>query len=123
MKQTTIKKSTRKLPCLLTDDEVRLRGIDLANANKEYADTKAEKTRIDRELNDKLKDTNERIHELKDAVRNGVEVRPVEVEIYVDRYLGKIRVTRMDTAEIIIDRLIQQDDYKQLELDMEDDDE
>ena len=123
MKTTIRKQATRKLPCILSNDEVRLRGIDLANANKLYADTKAEKKEVNRVLTEKLNATNERIHELKDAVRNGVEVRPVEVEIVVDNYLGKIKVTRLDTGETIIDRMLQPDDSKQMELDLEDDDE
>lgn len=95
------RKEVRCLPCPLTEEEQRLRGIELANHNAEYADTEAEKKQVTKDYGDKLKRINERIHELKDAVQTRVEVRDIECDVSIDRYLGKVTITRADTGEIV----------------------
>lgn len=101
MEQRVSRKEVRKLPCQLTPDEVRLRGIDLANSNTAYADLEDEKKRVVRDMGERLKAINSTIHELKDAVRHGVEVREVDCDVTIDRYLGKATITRTDSGEVV----------------------
>jgi uncharacterized FlaG/YvyC family protein len=104
MPEINTKTCVRQLPCNLTEDEVRLRGIDLAHANTQYADTKDEAKSKAKAYKDRLEKIYETIHDLKDAVRNGVEVRPVECDVLLDHYAGMVTITRRDTGDIVESR-------------------
>lgn len=106
MQETTIKKSLRKLPVRLSDDEVRLRGIDLANAVKDHLDLDEERKRVAKEYKERMEAIDESIRELKDQTRNAVEVRLVEVELVIDNYMGSVKITRTDTGEIVEQRMM-----------------
>ena len=97
----TTKQAVRTLPCKLSDDEIRLRGIDLAHANTEFAETKEAQKEAAKNFRDALDRINDRIHELKNAVSNGVEIRDVDVEFKIDAYLGGVTITRLDTGEVV----------------------
>lgn len=95
------RKSVKALPCKLSDDEVRLRGIDLAEAAKEHIDLQDAKKVTAKVFKDRIDAINKKIFELKDAVRNAVEVREIECELQYDYYMGKVTIVRMDSGEII----------------------
>lgn len=98
--------ATKKLPCQLTEDEVRLRGIALADAAKEHIDLQDAKKESAKEFKDKIDRVNAVICDLKDVVRNAVEVRDVDVEYRYDNYLGNVTVTRKDTGEVVEKRMM-----------------
>lgn len=89
------------LPCKLDDNEVRLRGIELAEAAKRHIDLQDEKKESAKNFKAQIDATNRDIARLKDSVRHAVEVRDIECELQYDFYMGKVTVVRKDSGEVI----------------------
>lgn len=100
-RNTLTRRTTRELPCKLTDDEVRTRGIDLARATSEHLAIQENKKAAAKGFKDELDTVNTRIYKLKNMVQHGVEIRDVSVECRIDAHLGVITFTRSDTGDIV----------------------
>jgi len=92
------------LPCPMTPEEHRLKGIALANANQEKARIEAEKKLANEGFKERLSAIDSRIGELRHEVISGCEHRPTEVR-EVRRYqTHMVDTIRLDTGETIRSR-------------------
>lgn len=90
---------TLDLPCKLTEEEIRTRGSEQAEAVGELSRQESEKKETVKGLNIGLKSTRKRINELAQAVRTGVEIRPVECRVVP---VGdEMHTERLDTNETV----------------------
>src|SRR5262245_35090842 len=92
---------TRKLPCLLTDEDLLDRGKQLANAEHDYGLVEAELKEAKADFKDQLDAIEERISELTTAIRDRVETRDVECSINNNFGTLQKEVIRSDTGEIV----------------------
>ena len=93
--------NTRRLLCKLDDQDILIRGQQLANAEKEYADIEAEKKTANQHFKDSMDAIGGRIYTLSAAIRDREEIRDVEVIVQDDNLMLKHRVVRLDTGEIV----------------------
>lgn len=91
--------TTLDLPCKLTEEEIRTKGSEQADAVGELSRQESEKKETVKGLNIGLKSTRKRINELAQAVRTGVEIRPVECRVVP---VGdEMHTERIDTNETV----------------------
>jgi hypothetical protein len=91
--------TTLDLPVKLTEEEIRTKGSEQADAVGELSRQEAEKKETVKELNIALKSTRKRINELAQAVRTGVEIRQVECRVVP---VGdEMHTERLDTNETV----------------------
>lgn len=91
------KTETRSLMCRLTDDEQRVRGVELADAQKRLAELTEEK----RAVGDRIKDTQATIDRLAETVKHRQEERPVTCTMTPDYGADSMTIRRTDTGEIV----------------------
>jgi len=91
------KTETRNLMCRLTDDEQRVRGIELAEAQKTLAELAEEK----REVGERIKATQATIDRLAETVKHRQEERPVTCTMDPDYGADSMTIRRTDTGEIV----------------------
>lgn len=91
--------TTLDLPVKLTEEEIRTKGSEQAEAVGELSRQESEKKETVKELNVGLKSTRKRINELAQAVRTGVEIRPVDCRVVP---VGdEMHTERLDTNETV----------------------
>jgi hypothetical protein len=111
-----IEKKTMSLPVKLTDEEVRLRGVELAAVTQEINKVDAQRKEVAKEYKDKLLDgLAEKRDTLARAVETREELRPVEV--YEVPNLGDATATiyRADTRERVQSRALSEYEIRKLE--------
>ncbi len=90
---------TLDLPVKLTEEEIRARGSEQADAVGELSRQEAEKKETVKGLNIGLKSTRKRINELALSVRTGVEIRAVDCRVVP---VGdEMHTERLDTNETV----------------------
>ena len=110
----------RKLMCQLTDDEQRMRGIDLASMHKELFELNDEK----RELAQKIKKATIKREMLAVVVKNKHEERDVVCTLHPDYAADSMTIRRTDTGDIVcIRQLDYSDKHSELPMDGLHDDE
>lgn len=92
---------TRRLPCILTEDDVLDRGKQLANAEHAYTQIEEQKRAATKDFKDQLDAIGGRIEELSTAIRDKVETRDVECAILADHTVMKKLLIRSDTGETV----------------------
>ena len=92
---------TRLLPCDMSTEEQRLRGIELAEAETALLAAELAKKAAAKEHKENVDVIQKCIYQLVKVVETGEEQR--QVECRVERLFGEgvIRVTRTDTGEIV----------------------
>lgn len=90
------KTETRSLMCRLTDDEQRVRGIELADAQKRMVELAEEK----REVGERIKATEATIDRLAEAVKHRQEELPVTCTLEPDYGADWMTIRRTDTGRI-----------------------
>lgn len=90
-------RETRSLECLLTEDEVREKGEELAAKLKRIAELTVEKSRITAQI----KPINEEVEELVEQIDTKKETRDVECVWIYGWELGEKYLVRDDTGEAI----------------------
>jgi len=116
------KTETRGLMCRLTDDEQRVRGVDLADAQKLLADLTEKK----REIGNQIKDAQDKIDCLAETVKHRQEERSVVCTLHPDYVADSMTVRRTDSYEIVAVRQLthaERQAYRQPKLPMEQDNE
>jgi hypothetical protein len=101
----------RELSVLLTDDEKRQRGMELARAENELTEfnDRERKARL-AELKAKESDIRARIAKLAGVVTTGSELRRVECRGDADYANGRVLLYRVDTGELIGDRALKDEE-------------
>lgn len=105
-------KITRTLPCKLTDEEQRQRGIQLAEREIEYEQVLAEKKTSSDAYSATAKSLRTRITDLTAAVNDKQEDREIEV-VWEFHYANKEKyLVRQDTMESIEKRTLTADELQ-----------
>lgn len=105
-------KITRTLPCKLTDEEQRQRGIQLAEREIEYEQVLAEKKTSSDAYSATAKSLRTRIVDLTAAVNDKQEDREIEVVWEFDYKTKEKRLVRRDTMESIEKRTLTADELQ-----------
>lgn len=105
-------KITHTLPCKLTDEEQRQRGIQLAEREIEYEQVLEEKKKSGDAYSATAKSLRTRITELTAAVNDKQEDREIEVVWDLDYKTKEKRLIRQDTNEIIEKRTLTADELQ-----------
>jgi hypothetical protein len=110
-----IEKKTMSLPVKLTDEEVRLRGVELAAVTQEINKVDAQRKEVAKEYKDKLDGLASKRDLLADAVNNRVESR--QVEVYEVHSLGDAtaKIYRADTNALVHSRALSESELKRAE--------
>ena len=93
--------ATRSLQCVLSSDELLVRGRELAVAQHERRECEARRKAAMATFKDEAEEIDGKIRTLTDVVRSGLEWRDVDVETKIERSLGVARVIRLDTGEVV----------------------
>lgn len=115
IKQDKPKTETKTLMCILTADEQRVRGIELAAAIKTLDELDVQK----REVTEKIKAAEARRDVLATVVKFCQEERPVECVLEPDYDADTMTVRRTDTGTVVCVRQLTLMERQQ-ELDLED---
>lgn len=91
------KTEPRLLMCRLTDDEQRVRGVELADAQTRLAELNEKK----REIGDQVKDCQAKIDRLAETVKHRQEERSVACSLTPDYSADSMTIRRTDTGEIV----------------------
>jgi hypothetical protein len=95
------KQETRSLLCPLSDEDLKLRGHNLAAAVKELEEVEAEKKQAVSEFGVRIKALDERIQSLAVVVKARHEARPITCEWRGDGKTGTMKLYRLDTDTVI----------------------
>jgi hypothetical protein len=88
-----------RLPCKLTDIELKSRGLELGHKLSELNDLEAKKKAAASTFSSAIKEVNAKIHELGETQRTGTEYRQVEVREERAFESNLIKIVRRDTGE------------------------
>jgi hypothetical protein len=97
---------TRNLKCLLTDDELKVSSEEVARLVQEKNCLEADKKSYASSFKAKIDSTNAAILEQTNKIRNKYEYRNIPCRIELNFTTCRIKVIRMDTHEVIEDRLM-----------------
>ena len=106
-------KTTKKLPVMLTEDEMRERGEALAESVETTAALTEEKKANDAEINGKIKTSKEITRKLSRIIASKTEDREVECEITKDFERGVVTLHRCDTGEVVETRPMTPDERQE----------
>ncbi len=101
------KKATDALRVVLTPEERMKAANEAADAVAAVQTQKADLDSMKSSINAQIKMKESEISAKSELVRNGYEIRPVELSVVYDYDLGRVQRVRKDTGEIIEDRMIQ----------------
>lgn len=113
----TRREVVKTLPVKLTTKELLAAGREQADAQEEKRDTEGQMKAAADEYKGKIKAITGKIVRLANLVRAGYEHREVKCEQVYDYETGRVQIMRMDTAEIVEDRPLRQDE-QQMQLPM-----
>lgn len=91
----------RKLPCILTPEELQARGQSLASCRMEIDRLTAEAKSLAAEYKDQLKGLGQESKRLAKVVKDRQETREVRCEAVLDFKDGRFCVARLDTGEVL----------------------
>lgn len=92
----------QKLPCALSVDERASKSDELAREIRRRTELEMQKATETRRLGDLIKRAAQRILDLGEEVRTGVEVR--DVPVTHEKRAGRLEVVRTDTGEVVSTR-------------------
>lgn len=105
-------KYTKDLPCVMTDDEKRLKGSAIAAAVSEKAELEAEKKEFGEDIKKRMGAVEKRISALAHELSTGKEVRAVECAEYEKYATRMVDLVRLDTGEVIFSRPMRPDELQ-----------
>lgn len=94
---------TKTLPCQLTEEEIRLRGLRLATLRSEIGDIEIEKKAANQEFKERIESREKQCGTLVKQITSGQEYREVivkDVEDFDKQQVCTIRVDTGDTVEV-----------------------
>jgi hypothetical protein len=104
------KKITRNLKCILTEDETRIYGMDLARSNASKDESEERKKEVDAQLKAEIESHSTRALNLARKINNGYEYRDVECLTEFDFTKNSATITRVDTGEVVEKRAMTDDE-------------
>lgn len=116
---TVVKTRDRRfLMCALTDEELKQAADDLAMYLDDLQSLDSELATIKSQFKGRIEQCEANVNAKKRLVRDKKEMRPVEVEVESDYSACMIRVTRLDTGDVIESRPMTGDE-KQLQMEFQ----
>jgi len=101
------------LPCVVTDSECLELAKQMSQLCKQKDDVEAEKARVGREFQKRIKDLSGEISGIKDVINTGLVNRHIACEKAFD-YRNKLCITtRIDTGEIVEERPLYEDELQE----------
>jgi len=105
-------KYVKDLPCVMTDDEKRLKGIALAQAVEEKRALDAEKKEFSEEHKSRVGRVDTRIYRLSHEVTTGRETRSVDCAEYERYPAHMVDLVRLDSGEVVFSRPMRPDELQ-----------
>jgi hypothetical protein len=105
-------KYVKDLPCAMTDDEKRLKGIALAQAVEEKRALDAEKKEWSEEHKSRVGRVDTRIFQLSHQVTTGRETRAVDCAEYERYPAHMVDLVRLDSGEVVFSRPMRPDELQ-----------
>lgn len=96
-----IEEIDRELKCDMTEEEQRLRGIQLAEITAECKKVEEEKKSVTKEFGDQIKALREKIESLGKDVESCTEKRRVPCHVDGELRTGEVKIIRLDTGEVV----------------------
>ncbi|MFN3200055.1 MAG: hypothetical protein ACE366_16785 [Bradymonadia bacterium] len=96
-----IEEIDRELLCDMTEEEQRLRGIELAELTAQFKELEAEKKAAAKEYGDRIKAMREKLESLSKDVESCTEKRRVACHIEGEIRSGEVQIRRLDTREVV----------------------
>lgn len=104
--------NTRILPVQLKEDEIKVKGEELAKAVDEHRKLEDEKKASAADFTKRLKASTANIIEVAKIVETGKEMREVPVRKDFDAKLNLCRIFRTDTDELVEARPMTEEEYQ-----------
>lgn len=98
--------TVESLRCDLTQEEQRVKGLDLAQQEKHVYDLNHAKKLAAEEFKEKIELATRRMTGCAQVLRDGYEYRPIECEEIYDFKSGLVRLMRKDTKSQVWERLM-----------------
>lgn len=96
--------TVKNLKCVLSPDEVRVYGQDLAKENASRDESEERKKEIDAQLKAEIESHSTKALSLARKINNGYEYRDVKCHELKDYRRGIVTIMRQDTNEIVSER-------------------
>lgn len=103
-------RESRRVPCILTDDEKTAIAKDAMESIAELTDLERAKKNAGKDFDNKIAATKEKIETLARAHREGIEQRLTPCTITLDYDRGVYLVCREDTGETVQERTLTADE-------------
>ena len=101
---------TRNLKCMLTQDETRTYGIELARENAAKDEAEERKKEVDAQLKAEIESHSTRALSIARKINNGYEYRDVECTLDCNYTKNSATIRRTDTGEVIETRAMTQEE-------------
>lgn len=101
---------SRSLSCVLTKDEKSSYGNALAHEIQRTTQAQETLKSIASEHKAIIQALKEEVMRLSNVINSGYEMRDVDCEVTKNLYLGTIKIIRMDTGEVIEERMLRGDE-------------
>ena len=107
-----IKETTEYLKCILSDDEVREYGIELARKHTEAEGLEGKKKSFNDQIKADISKVTADISGLSSKISNGYEFKDVECEEHYDYDEETVSIIRLDTGEVETSRKMNSNDLQ-----------
>ena len=98
------KKITQHLKVTLTDEQKKGYSEEIAQAVEEVAEGQNELKFVSTEIKARIQTSEAKLKELANKIRAGYEMKPVECLQTMDFSNGTVKIVRLDTDEIVLER-------------------
>jgi len=107
------KQFKKELPVVLTPDEIRERGVMMAQHINKIEGLVAQKAQVNKEIGDEIKNLQADLSLVATAVRTGEEMQMIDVLVKADPDKPLITSTRLDTGEVFDTRAMTPDEQQE----------
>lgn len=115
------KKTVHSLPCKLTYEEQRIKGLELAEQDHLLFLKSEERKKVVDGFKTEIEIMENNMTAMARVLRQGFEMRPIECREIYDYNVGTVQLVRLDTAEVVSDRQMN-DDERQMTFTSEEED-
>lgn len=114
------KKTVHSLPCKLTHEEQRIKGLELAEQDHTLFLKQEERKKVVDGFKTEIEIIESNMTAMARVLRQGFEMRPIECREIYDYNVGIVQMVRLDTGEVVWDRQMN-DDERQMTFTSEED--
>lgn len=107
-----MEQKTRELPVQLSEEELKIKGEELAKMIESHTATETEKKRVVKDYSDRLKESSEQIRKTARIVQTGKEDREVLIKHEYLPSKNLCRIYREDTGDLVESRSMTAKEYQ-----------